>query len=121
MKEQNCPNILSSLPDKKRNIISNAVAAILVLMLFLLVYIGFRSVAARYAGVSENSYIMGTVFEIKVNGKNAGRHVKAALAKVKEISDLINYFDDRSELSAINNMAGISAVAVSHDTFDLID
>lgn len=121
MKEQNYPNILSSLPDKKRNIISNIVAVILMFMLLLIVYVGFRSVVARYAGVSENSYQMGTVFEIKVSGKNAGGYVKAALAKVREIADQIDYFDDKSEISAINNMAGISAVAVSHDTFDIID
>lgn len=121
MKEENYTNILSSLPDKKRNIISNAVSAILVIMLLLIVYAGFRSLAARYTGVSESSYLMGTTFDIKVNGKNAGRLVKAALSKVKEIADLTNYYDDRSEISAINNMAGISAVAVNHDTFDLID
>ena len=90
-------------------------------MLFMLLYVGYRAVAARYSGISEISYAMGTVFEIKVNGKNSGGHVKAALDKVREISEQINYYSDKSEVSAINNMAGISAVAVNHDTFDLID
>ena len=121
MKEQYHSNILSSLPERIRNIISNAVAALLILMLLMLVYVGYKSVAARYAGVSESSYIMGTVFEIKVNGRNTGEYVKAALDKVREIADLINYYDEKSEISAINNMAGISAVAVSHDTFDIIN
>jgi thiamine biosynthesis lipoprotein len=121
LKEQDYSNILSSLPDRIRNIISNIVAALLVMMLLLLVYIGYKSITARYAGVSESSYAMGTFFEIKVNGKNSGEHVKIALAKVREISELINYYDEKSEVSAINNMAGISPVAVGHDTFDLID
>lgn len=121
MKEQNDANILSSLPEKIRNIISNTVAGLLILMLFMLLYVGYKAVAARYSGVSEISYAMGAVFEIKVNGKNSGGHVKAALDKINEISNSINYYDDRSEIFTINNMAGISAVAVSHDTFDLID
>ena len=121
MKEQNDANILSSLPEKIRNIISNSVAILLILMLLMLIYVGYRAVAARYSGVSEISYAMGTVFEIKVNGKNSSGHVKAALDKVREISEQINYYRDNSEISAINNMAGISAVAVSHDTFDIID
>jgi len=121
LKEQNYSNILSSLPERIRNIISNTVAALLILLLLLLIYVGYRSVAARYAGVSESSYIMGTIFEIKVNGNNTGEYVRSALAKVSEISSLINYYDEKSEISSINNMAGISAVAVSHDTFDVID
>lgn len=121
MEEQNYPNILSNLPDRIRNTISNTVAALLIMMLAMLFYLGYRSIAVRYTGVSQSSYIMGTFFEIKVNGKNTSEHVKAALAKVREISGLINYYDDRSELSSINNMAGISAVAVSHDTFEIID
>ncbi|MFH1709595.1 MAG: FAD:protein FMN transferase [bacterium] len=121
MKEQNGSNILSSLPEQIRNIISNTAAALLILMLLMLLYIGYRSIAARYSGTSEISYAMGTIFEIKVNGVNTGGHVKVALDKVKEISDLINYYDEKSEVSAINNMAGISAVAVSHDTFDMIN
>ena len=121
MKEQNYSNILSSLPERIRNIISNIVAALLILMLLMLFYVGYKSISARYAGVSESSYLMGTVFEIKVNGNNTAGHVKVALSKVREIANLINYYDEKSEISAVNNMAGISAVAVSHDTFDIID
>jgi thiamine biosynthesis lipoprotein len=121
LKEQNDSNILSSLPERIRNIISNTVAGLLILMLFMLLYVGYKAVAAHYSGVSEISYAMGTVFEIKVNGKNSGGHVKAVFDKINEISNSINYYDDKSEISTINNMAGISAVAVSHDTFDLID
>lgn len=121
MEEQNYSNILSNLPGKIRNIISNVVSALLVIMLLMILFIGYRSIAARYTGVSESGYMMGTFFEIKVNGKNTGDHVKAALDKIREIANLINYYDDKSELSAINNMAGISAVAVSRDTFEITD
>ncbi len=121
MEEQNGSNILSNLPDRLRKIISNTVALLLIAMLLMLLFVAYRSIAARYTGVSESSYLMGTMFEIKVNGENSGAHVKAALDKVRDIEKLINYYDDKSELSSINNMAGISPVSVSHDTFDVID
>lgn len=121
LEDQNYSNILSNLPYRIRNLISNIVAVILVAMLVMLLYVSYRSVAARYAGVSETGYLMGTFFEIKVNGENTSDHVRVALGKIREIASLINYYDDKSELSSINNMAGISAVAVSHDTFEIID
>lgn len=121
MEEQNNSNILSNLPGKIRNIISNVVTVLLIAMLLMLLYVGFRSIAARYSGFSDSGYIMGTTFEIKVNGKNAGADVSAALGKVRDIYELLNYFDAKSEISAINSMAGISAVAVNRDTFEIID
>ena len=90
-------------------------------MLIMLLYISYRSIVMRYSGVSESRYLMGTYFEIKVNGRNTGQYVKAALDKTREMSNQLNYYDGKSEISSINNMAGIFAVAVSHDTFDIID
>jgi thiamine biosynthesis lipoprotein len=121
LEEQDSSNILSNLPESIRNIISNAVTILLVAMLVMLVFVAYRTITARYAGVSESRYMMGTSFEIKVQGKNSGQHVKAALDKIREISNMINYYDEKSELSSVNAMAGISAVAVSHDTYDVID
>jgi FAD:protein FMN transferase len=119
--EQDRPNILSSLPEKTRNIISNSVAALLILMLIMLIVTGYRTVAARYAGYTETEMAMNAPFEIKVNGMNAGANVKSAFARISELDKLLNYFDDKSEITSINNMAGISAVAVNKDTFELID
>ena len=121
MKEQYGSNILSNLPDKIRNTISNVVAGLLIAMLVMLIYVSYKSIVARYTGVSESRYLMGTYFEIKVSGRNTGQYVRSALDKVREIANQINYHDDKSEVASINNMAGISAVAVSHDTYDLID
>ena len=121
MEEQNGSNILSNLPDRIRKIISNTVAALLVAMLLMLLFVAYRSIAARYSGVTETGYMMGTFFEIKVNGENSAAHVNAALAKIREIDGMIDYYDDKSELSSINNMAGISPVSISHDTYDVID
>jgi thiamine biosynthesis lipoprotein len=114
-------NILSSLPEKTRNLISNTVAALLIMMLVMLVAVSYRSIASRYSGVSETEFIMNTTFEIKVNGKNSGEQIKAAFARIREIAGQLNYYDEKSEISAINNMAGISPVAVSRDTFEIID
>ncbi len=121
MEEHNNPNFLSNLPERIRNLISNAVTVMLIAMLVMLLYVSYRSISIRYSGVNESSYIMGTVFEIKVNGENTVRHVQAAIRRIREIESLVNYFDEKSELSSVNNMAGISAVAVSRDTYELID
>lgn len=121
LEEQNYSNFLSNLPDRIRNLISNIVAVILIAMLAMLLYISYRSIVSRYSGVNESGFIMNTNFEIKVNGAGASGHVKAALERVRDIAKLIDYASDSSELSSINNMAGIAAVAVSHDTFDVVD
>ena len=121
MEEQGGSNILSNLPDRIRKIISDIVAALLIAMLLMLLFVAYRSISARYSGVSESGYMMGTFFEIKVNGENTSLHVKSALEKIRDIEKLIDYYDEKSELSSINNMAGISPVSVSHDTFDIID
>jgi FAD:protein FMN transferase len=121
LEEQHYTNILSNLPERVRNAISNAVTGILVLMLVMLLFVSYRSVSIKYSGVSESRFLMGTTFEIKVNGKNTNEYVRSALDKVREIAKLINYYDDSSELSAVNIMAGISSVSVSKDTFEVID
>ena len=120
MIERDNLNIFNELPERSRNIISNSAAAILVLMLFLLIFAAYRSFSVRYSGVSESMNIAGTAFEIKVNGGNADEKVRSALRKAGEIAGQIDYYDDKSEITAVNNMAGISAVAVSHDTFELL-
>ena len=121
MQQKNYSNILSNLPDKIRQIISHFVAFLIVVMLLMLLFAAFRSVTARYSGVSESGYVMNTYFEIKVNGKNTADHVRAAIIKINDVAKLINYHDPNSEISSVNNMAGISAVSVSQDTFDIVD
>ena len=121
MIENDNSNIFSELPEKSRDLISNSVAAIIVLMLFLLIFAAYRTFTVRYSGISESMTIAGTNYEIKVNGGNAGEIVKTALRKAGEIAGQIDYYDDKSEITAVNNMAGISAVAVSHETFELLD
>jgi thiamine biosynthesis lipoprotein len=114
-------NIFNELPETSRNMISNSVAALLVLMLFILIFAAYRTFSVRYSGVTESMKIAGTTFEIKVNGGNADESVKNALRKAGEIAGQIDYYDEKSEITAVNNMAGISAVAVSHDTFELLE
>lgn len=121
LEEQNYSNFLSNLPDRIRNLISNIVTVILIAMLAMLLYISYRSIVSRYSGVNESGFIMNTTFEIKVNGAGSSGHVKAALERVREIAKLIDYDAQDSEITSINNMAGISPVSVSQDTFDIID
>lgn len=121
MEDHSGPNILSGLPEKIRNLISNIVTGLLIAMLLLIIFAGYRSITSRYAGTTESSYLMGTFFEIKVNGTNSAPQIRSALEKIRELSNALNYFDSKSELSQVNAMSGISAFAVSHDTYDVID
>lgn len=121
MIEHDNSNIFSELPEGSRNIISNSVTAVIVIILLILVLSCLRSVMARYAGVSESTRVFHTSLEIKAVGANTGEGVKIALRSAAETAGLIDYYDSNSDISAVNNMAGISAVAVSHDVFNLID
>ena len=121
MIEQDNANILSELPERSRNIISNFVATVLIFIILIIIYSGWKTIASRYAGVSGSVNIMGTVLEVKVSGMNMGERVKASLIKAKELDTRIDYYNDKSEISDVNNLAGISAVAVSHEIYDLLD
>ena len=43
------------------------------------------------------------------------------LTVIEKFGDLINFFSDKSELSAINRNAGIREVRVSPETLDIIE
>ena len=121
MEEQDRSNILSNLPEKTRNLISNSVAALLILMLVMLLIVSYRTIAARYSGYSETEVLMNASFDIRANGRNSGANVKDAFERIRELDALLNYYDEKSEITSINNMAGISAVAVNKDTYEIID
>ncbi len=64
--------------------------------------------------------LMGTEVEIVVNGKAAKRAAERAVDTITGVSRLLDWRNPKSEVSLINSMAGITAVAVSKPTFDVI-
>jgi len=113
-------NILSGMTSSSRKILSNIVAVLLIIVLLSIGLSLYKGLEAKFRGVRRSDYLMGTIVEIRINGPDAKRHAKAAIEEMKRIAGLLNYHDENSELSNINRMAGITAVAVSQDTFEII-
>jgi len=70
---------------------------------------------------TERVELMGTQVEVIVNGPHARDHARAAISLMKRLEKLLNWKNPQSEVSLVNSMAGITAVAVSRDCFDIIN
>jgi len=92
---------------------------ILVLMsLFLSIFI-----LSAQKSYSESSILMGSSFEITVVAEDedfAKESLAIAKKEIIRIENLISSWDQKSETSRINKNAGIGAVEVSKELFDLI-
>lgn len=67
--------------------------------------------------------LMGNTFEITVVADNetwAHEKIALAIAEIRRIERLLTTFNDNSQTNQINKMAGISAVTVDREVFDLI-
>lgn len=68
--------------------------------------------------------LMGNQFEICVvaeDGDWANLRINAAINEIKRIEKLLTTFNDNSETNLINRNAGVAAVKVSVETFELIE
>ncbi|GAB3291222.1 FAD:protein FMN transferase [Hymenobacter humi] len=73
---------------------------------------------------TRSAHLMGSRFTFTVVAENdsAGqRALRAGLGEVKRIDRLMSFWDSTSEVVRINRMAGVRPVAVSPETFDLIN
>jgi FAD:protein FMN transferase len=67
--------------------------------------------------------LMGNTFEITVVANDAiwaNERIDTAIAEIKRIEKLLTTFDDNSQTNQINKQAGICAVKVDKEVFDLI-
>lgn len=67
---------------------------------------------------------MGNRFEITVVGDDAAwadEHIDAAVEEIRRIERLLTTYNENSETSQINRYAGLTPVAVSAETFQLIE
>jgi thiamine biosynthesis lipoprotein len=67
--------------------------------------------------------LMGNAFEITVVAEDetwAHEKIDLAIAEIKRIEQLLTTFDENSQTNQINNHAGIAAVKVDREVFDLI-
>ena len=68
--------------------------------------------------------LMGNAFEITVvsdDEKSAYDHIDAAIAEIRRIEKMLTTFSDDSQTNLINRNAGIKAVKVDREIFDLIE
>jgi thiamine biosynthesis lipoprotein len=62
-----------------------------------------------------------TVTVVADSKATADKAIENAFAVIENFGDLINFYSDKSEVSAINRNAGIQAVKVSPETLDIIE
>ncbi|HVW97233.1 MAG TPA: FAD:protein FMN transferase [Mucilaginibacter sp.] len=68
--------------------------------------------------------LMGNRFEISVLCENDGEaeiHIKAAVAEIRRIEQLLTTFREDSQTNEINRNAGIAPVSVDQEVFDIIE
>ncbi|HTI10531.1 MAG TPA: FAD:protein FMN transferase [Puia sp.] len=68
--------------------------------------------------------LMGNHFELTVVGEEeswADARIEAGVKEIQRLEKLLTTYDEGSETSLINANAGLRPVAVSHETFDLIE
>ncbi len=83
-----------------------------------LVFVGCNSKLEE--PVSRETYLMGTIINIKAYGKNADKAVQASVDKISDIENKMSLNISTSEVNKINKNAGIAPVKVSKNTFDVV-
>jgi thiamine biosynthesis lipoprotein len=68
----------------------------------------------------ETRFLMDTIIEVTAYGPNAEEAVKAAFAEFQHLHDITNNFDENSQVSKINQMAGKSKVKVDAKLVDIL-
>ncbi|WP_343615051.1 FAD:protein FMN transferase [Flavobacterium sp.] len=73
---------------------------------------------------SQSLRLMGNSFTITVTASDhraANEHIEAAVQEIKRIEKLLTTYNDQSQTNQINTQAGISAVKVDEEVFNLIE
>nr|WP_207728672.1 FAD:protein FMN transferase [Clostridium botulinum] len=83
-----------------------------------LVFVGCNSKPEE--PVSRETYLMGTIINIKAYGKNADKAVQSSVDKISDIENKMSINISTSEVNKINKNAGIAPVKVSKNTFDVV-
>ena len=70
--------------------------------------------------VEKETYLMGTIVQLKVYGKNAEKATDKALERISDIENKMSVNIETSEITKLNSKAGISGEKLSADTYSVI-
>lgn len=93
------------------------VACLAVLLVVAIAYI--RS--AQSKPIVRSEFVMGTLVQIKAYGRNADRAIDEVVARLHQINDRMTINEPGSEILQVNKQAGEGPVAVSPDTFFVVE
>lgn len=69
----------------------------------------------------KDTYMMGTIIQLKIYGDNAKKATEAVLQRINDIENKMSVNIDTSEISKLNAKAGISSEKLSKDTFSVLE
>lgn len=95
------------------------VSAVVVSILISLKIISQKSNKSQEV-ISMQTYILGTVIQLRATGKKSKVAIDKAIKRLYEIDDKMSVFKNGSDLSKINKSAGIRLEKVSEDTYCVI-
>jgi len=91
-------------------------------ILLLLIFSTFLvSCTSNAKPVEKETYLMGTVIQFKVYGKNAEKATEEAVKRVSQIEKKMSVNIETSEVSKLNAKAGVSGEKLSADTYSVIE
>jgi thiamine biosynthesis lipoprotein len=61
-----------------------------------------------------------TITVVSTSKEKAGEAVNTGFGEIKKLETLLNYFSDKSEISAVNKAAGLKPVKVSKETLEIV-
>ncbi|MGH4051449.1 MAG: FAD:protein FMN transferase [Clostridium sp.] len=70
--------------------------------------------------VEKDTYLMGTIIQLKVYGKNAEKAADESIKRINDIENKMSVNIATSEISKLNANAGVSAEKLSVDTYEVI-
>lgn len=90
------------------------------MLLLLSISIFLTSCKNNIKSVEKETYLMGTIVQLKVYGRNAEKAAEESLNRISDIESKMSINIETSEISKLNAKAGISGEKLSQDTYSVI-
>ncbi|HEX8950147.1 MAG TPA: FAD:protein FMN transferase, partial [Dissulfurispiraceae bacterium] len=94
------------------------------LIFSILCLLAFASCQDKESVFKKSKLAMDTIVSATVvsnSAKDAEASIDSAFAEIERLGKLMNFFSSDSELTLLNNSAGIKPVRVSKETFEVIE